>query len=135
MATPPTNSRSLLPLTRPTLLVVESDATLCRLMDIMLRQDGYNVTSANTSDEALALVGEHRLVGVVIGTLMAGLSGIELCRALRAHPETQRLPILVILATHDQNTQTRARVAGASDTLVKPVVAPTLTAKVRQMLR
>jgi two-component system phosphate regulon response regulator PhoB len=125
----------LLHLTRPTLLVVESDATLCRLMAIMLGQDGYTVVPVNTSDEALAALAHHRLVGVVIGTLMAGLSGIELCRALRAHPETQRLPILVILATHDQNTLNRALVAGATDTLVKPIVATTLTAKVRQILR
>jgi twitching motility two-component system response regulator PilH len=129
------SSRSLIHVSRPTLLIVESDHNLCQIIEVMLRQDGYNVVRAYNSTEALEVIPQHRFIGVVIGTLMSGLSGIELCRTLRRQPETAKLPVLIMLSTPDQTNIGRAIAAGANAYLVKPVLANDLQAKVRQMLR
>lgn len=120
---------------KPTVLVADDDPTSRLLMELMLAADGYQAVLAGDGREALSLLERHRVVGVVIGTLMMGVSGVELCRTLRARPDTQRLPILMLLSTNDANSIERCMAAGADDYLVKPVIAHQLTSQVRAMLR
>jgi two-component system phosphate regulon response regulator PhoB len=67
--------------------------------------------------------------------MLPGLSGIELCRRLRARPETERLPIIMLTARGEEGERIRGLSVGADDYVVKPFSIPELMARVRAILR
>ncbi len=72
---------------------------------------------------------------VVLDWMLPGLSGIELCRRLRARAETERLPILMLTARGEEAERVRGLATGADDYVVKPFSVPELIARVRALLR
>ena len=66
---------------------------------------------------------------------LPGLSGIELCRRLRARPETKQLPIIMLTARGEESERVRGLATGADDYIVKPFSVPELVARVRALLR
>jgi two-component system phosphate regulon response regulator PhoB len=67
--------------------------------------------------------------------MLPGLSGIELCRRLRARPQTQSLPIIMLTARGEESERVRGLATGADDYIVKPFSVPELLARVRALLR
>jgi two-component system phosphate regulon response regulator PhoB len=67
--------------------------------------------------------------------MLPGLSGIELCRRLRARPQTQTLPIIMLTARGEESERVRGLATGADDYIVKPFSVPELLARVRALLR
>ena len=67
--------------------------------------------------------------------MLPGLSGIELCRRLRARPETRQLPIIMLTARGEESEKVRGLATGADDYIVKPFSVPELLARVRALLR
>jgi two-component system phosphate regulon response regulator PhoB len=72
---------------------------------------------------------------VVLDLMLPGLSGIELCRRLRARPETRSLPIIMLTARGEESERIRGLATGADDYIVKPFSVPELIARVRALLR
>jgi hypothetical protein len=71
----------------------------------------------------------------VIDWMLPGLSGIELIRRLRARPETQQLPIIMLTARGEETEHVRGLATGADDYIVKPFSVPELLARIRALLR
>ena len=67
--------------------------------------------------------------------MLPGVSGIELCRRLRARPETRALPILMLTARGEEADRIRGLATGADDYVVKPFSLAELVARVKAMLR
>ncbi len=67
--------------------------------------------------------------------MLPGLSGIELCRRLRARPETRQLPIIMLTARGEESERVRGLATGADDYIVKPFSVPELLARVKGLLR
>ena len=67
--------------------------------------------------------------------MLPGLSGIELCRRLRARPETRQLPIIMLTARGEESERVRGLATGADDYIVKPFSVPELLARIRALLR
>ncbi len=67
--------------------------------------------------------------------MMPGLSGIELCRRIRARRETERLPVIMLTARGEEGDRVRGLATGADDYIVKPFSVPELLARVRALLR
>src|SRR5204863_2830845 len=72
---------------------------------------------------------------VILDWMLPGLSGIELCRRLRARPETKQLPIIMLTARGEESQRVRGLATGADDYIVKPFSVPELSARVRALLR
>jgi two-component system phosphate regulon response regulator PhoB len=72
---------------------------------------------------------------VVLDWMLPGMSGIELCRRLRARPETERLPIIMLTARGEESERIRGLATGADDYIVKPFSVPELVARIRALLR
>ncbi len=72
---------------------------------------------------------------LILDWMLPGLSGIELCRRLRARPETERMPILMLTARGEETERVRGLATGADDYVVKPFSVPELVARVRALLR
>src|SRR6185369_2423232 len=67
--------------------------------------------------------------------MLPGMSGIELCRRLRARPDTERLPIIMLTARGEESERVRGLATGADDYIVKPFSVPELLARIRSLLR
>jgi two-component system phosphate regulon response regulator PhoB len=72
---------------------------------------------------------------VVLDWMLPGLSGIELCRRLRARPETKALPVIMLTARGEESERVRGLATGADDYMVKPFSVPELIARVCALLR
>jgi two-component system phosphate regulon response regulator PhoB len=72
---------------------------------------------------------------VILDWMLPGVSGIEVCRRLRARPETKQLPILMLTARGEESERVRGLGTGADDDVVKPFSLPELLARVHALLR
>jgi len=117
------------------ILIVEDEEALTLLLRYNLEAEGYAVETAGRGDEADLLLKERSPDLVILDWMLPGLSGIELCRRLRARPETKRLPIIMLTARGEESERVRGLATGADDYIVKPFSVPELSARVRALLR
>jgi two-component system phosphate regulon response regulator PhoB len=116
-------------------MVVEDEEALCILLKYNLEAEGYAVTIVVSGDEAEEVLSESQPDLLLLDWMLPGLSGIELCRRLRARPETQYMPIIMLTARGEESERIRGLSTGADDYVVKPFSTPELLARVRAMLR
>ena len=117
------------------ILIVEDEEPLMLLLRYNLEAEGYAVESAARGDEADTRLKENPPDLVLLDWMLPGISGIELCRRLRARPETRQLPIIMLTARGEESEKLRGLSTGADDYMVKPFSVPELLARVRALLR
>jgi len=105
------------------------------LLRYNLEAEGYEVDTAARGDEADIRLQEKVPDLVVLDWMLPGLSGIELCRRLRARPDSRSLPIIMLTARGEESEKVRGLTTGADDYIVKPFSVPELLARVRALLR
>ena len=120
---------------RPRVLIVEDEEALTVLLRYNLEREGYEIETAARGDEADLRLRERVPDLVILDWMLPGLSGIELCRRLRARPETRQLPIIMLTARGEESERVRGLATGADDYVVKPFSVPELIARVRALLR
>src|SRR5229473_2663361 len=89
------------------ILIVEDEEALALLLRYNLEAEGYEVETVARGDEADLLLKEHSPDIVILDWMLPGLSGIELCRRLRARPETKQLPIIMLTARGEESERGR----------------------------
>src|SRR5688572_27122743 len=117
------------------ILVVEDEEALTTLLRYNLDAEGYEVETVARGDDADTRLKERVPDLIVLDWMLPGLSGIELCRRLRARPETKALPIIMLTARGEESERVRGLATGADDYIVKPFSVPELIARVRALLR
>jgi two-component system, OmpR family, phosphate regulon response regulator PhoB len=117
------------------ILIVEDEEALTTMLRYNLEAEGYGVETVPRGDEADLLLKERAPDLVILDWMLPGLSGIELCRRLRARPETKQLPIIMLTARGEESERVRGLATGADDYIVKPFSVPELSARVRALLR
>ena len=117
------------------ILVVEDEEALTTLLRYNLDAEGYDVETVGRGDEADTRLKERVPDLIVLDWMLPGLSGIELCRRLRARPETKSLPIIMLTARGEESERVRGLATGADDYIVKPFSVPELLARVKGLLR
>lgn len=116
-------------------LIVEDEEPLTLLLRYNLEAEGYQVDNVSRGDEADIRLREQLPDLVVLDWMLPGLSGIELCRRIRARRETERLPVIMLTARGEEGDRIRGLATGADDYIVKPFSVPELLARVRALLR
>ena len=117
------------------ILIVEDEEPLTMLLRYNLEAEGYEVDSAARGDEADTRLKETTPDLVVLDWMLPGLSGIELCRRLRARPETRNLPIIMLTARGEESEKVRGLATGADDYIVKPIRLEELGHRVERNLK
>ena len=117
------------------ILIVEDEEPLSLLLRYNLETEGYDVETVARGDDADTRLRESTPDLVVLDWMLPGLSGIELCRRLRARPETKSLPIIMLTARGEESERVRGLSTGADDYIVKPFSVPELVARIRALLR
>jgi two-component system, OmpR family, phosphate regulon response regulator PhoB len=119
----------------PSILVVEDEDALATLLQYNLDKEGYRVTVATDGEEALMLTSERPPDLVLLDWMLPKVSGVEVCRRLRARPETRNLPIVMLTARGEESDRVRGLETGADDYVVKPFSMTELSARIRAVLR
>lgn len=116
------------------ILIVEDDAASRMLATATLEDDGFEVTSAESAEEALGMIHRRPPDLILMDIQLPGMDGLELTRKLKADHATAGIPV-VALTAHTMPLHERAAVAaGCAAFLAKPVSPPVLSAEVRARL-
>jgi len=119
----------------PRVLIVEDEEPLVEILRYNLEAEGYAVESCRRGDDAEIRLREHVPDLLLLDWMLPGVPGIELCRRLRARPETERLAIVMLTARGEEAERIRGLATGADDYVTKPFSTPELIARVRAILR
>lgn len=115
-----------------TILAVDDEPHMRRLLEISLRQAGYRALSASHGQEALALIQQQQIDLVVSDLHMPGMNGLQLLAALRKQYE--RLPFIMVTAQGEINTAVEAMKLGANDYILRPFELETLEIAITKAL-
>ncbi|PWK60674.1 diguanylate cyclase domain-containing protein [Roseicyclus mahoneyensis] len=117
------------------ILVVDDVATNRIVMKVKLAAACYAVDQADCGTAALIAARANPPDLILLDVVMPDMSGLEVCRKLKADPETADIPVILITALADRESKMAGLEAGADDFLTKPVDEVTLLARVRSLLR
>jgi phosphate regulon transcriptional regulator PhoB len=118
-----------------TILVVEDEPDIRKLVQYHLAQEHYKVLEAEDGEKALKSIQKDRPNLVILDLMLPGLSGLEICKLLRDRPETARVPILMLTAKAGEADRVVGLEMGADDYLSKPFSPREMIARVRALLR
>src|SRR5215469_18821875 len=99
----------------PRILVVEDEIDVALLLSYNLEAEGYVVESVARGDEAEARLAESAPDLLILDWMLPGVSGIEICRRVRAHEATCTLPIIIVTARREESERVRGLAVGADD--------------------
>lgn len=86
-----------------TILIAEDDYSMRRFIEITLQQAGYNVLAAEDGLEGMKLALDNQIDAVVADAIMPNLTGYDLCRMLRNHPEKRTVPLIILSGLDPEN--------------------------------
>jgi len=119
----------------PSVLVVEDEAAQLEVLTYNLEAEGFAVTKTDNGDDAMTLVDEMQPDIILLDWMLPGVSGIEICRRLKANNQTRNVPVIMLSARSEEVDKVRGLETGADDYMVKPYSVVELMARVRTQLR
>ncbi|BAT60214.1 response regulator PleD [Variibacter gotjawalensis] len=117
------------------ILIVDDIATNIKLLEARLSAEYFDVVSAMNGREALSICRNAQCDLVLLDVMMPEMDGFEVCRQLKANPETHHIPVVMVTALDQPADRVRGLEAGADDFLTKPVSEVALLARVRSLVR
>ena len=119
----------------PCVLVVEDEGAQREVLQYNLEAEGFAVVVADNGEDALLLVQEEQPDLMVLDWMLPKVSGIEVCRQVKADPATRGIPIIMLSARSEETDRVRGLETGADDYVVKPYSVVELMARLRTQLR
>jgi two-component system, OmpR family, phosphate regulon response regulator PhoB len=120
---------------QPHVLIVEDEPAQREVLSYNLEAEGFRVTTAGNGEDGLMMVQEDPPDVMVLDWMLPSVSGIEVCRQLKARAETRDMPIIMLSARSEEVDKVRGLETGADDYVVKPYAVSELLARVRTQLR
>ena len=117
------------------ILIAEDDRDIAQLIAHYVQKAGWLAHLAESGDEALAYARRESVDVVVLDLMLPGMSGLEVCRSLRADRATARLPIIMVTARSEETDRIFGLDLGADDYLAKPFSPNELVARIRAVMR
>jgi DNA-binding response OmpR family regulator len=118
----------------PTILVVEDDPVILRLLEVNFEMEGFGVLTAEDGQAGVEVARAETPDLVVSDIMMPKMSGLELLAALRADPATKDIPIILLSAKAQAADVTAGTEAGADDYVTKPFEPLELVERVNALL-
>ncbi len=122
-------------LSKAKILVIEDEEAQLELISYNLQALGFAVEKAQSGEQGLELAIEILPDLIILDWMLPGVSGIEVCRRLKAKKSTKKIPLIMLTARGEEADRIRGLETGADDYVVKPYSINELMARVRAMLR
>ena len=117
------------------ILIVDDLATNRIILKVKLNAAHHETMQASDGASALDMARREQPILILLDMMLPDISGIEVCRRLRADPTTAHIPVVIITASGDRDSRLRALAAGADEFLTKPLNEVILLARIRSLLR
>ncbi len=114
------------------ILVVDDDQNLCRLMEVYLKKEDYEIVIANTGQEAIDRYHEENPQLIILDIMLPEMDGWQVCEKIR---ENSKVPILMLTAKGERDDKLKGLKIGADDYVTKPFDPDELVARVKAILR
>jgi two-component system alkaline phosphatase synthesis response regulator PhoP len=117
------------------IFIVEDESDIADLLSYNLTREGYEVSVATRGDQALVDISRKKPHLVLLDLMLPGIGGLEICRLLKAKPETAGIPIIMVTARGEESDVVVGLEMGADDYIVKPFSIKVVLARVHAVLR
>lgn len=118
---------------KPTLLLVDDEPVNLRVLNTILASD-HQLVFAKSGEEAVRLAAQKRPDLILSDVMMPGMTGFELCIALKSNPDTASVPVIFVTALEEEHDEAKGFEVGGVDYITKPVSAPVVRARVNTHL-
>ncbi len=119
----------------PLVLVVDDEPAQRALLSYNLEASGFRVATAGDGEEAMLVIAEEAPDVILLDWMLPRLSGIEVCRQIKARPEARDAAVIMVSARSEEGDRIRGLETGADDYITKPYSINELLARVRANLR
>ena len=117
------------------LLIAEDEDGIRSLVKMTLARNEYEIIEAVDGEEALALAREHHPELILLDVMMPGLSGFDVCRALKEDPATAQATVVMLSARSQEADREQGMASGADDYFTKPFSPIALLRKIDEVYR
>ena len=117
------------------ILLVDDDEALVASLGAGLADEGYAITSAGDGEAALRQLAEEQPDLVILDVMLPGENGLDVCRKIKANPETKNIPVIILSAKGDEIDIVLGLELGADDYVPKPFSPKVLFTRVKAVLR
>lgn len=117
------------------ILVAEDDRDIADLIAHYIERSGWTAHTSGSGDDALARARKQPFDLVILDLMLPGMSGLEVCRALRADAATKEIPIIMVTARAEETDRIIGLDIGADDYIAKPFSPNELVARIRALMR
>ena len=107
-----------------TILLAEDDIILSELYSDRLKQEGFNVVHASNGEDALRFVSEYSPSLIILDIMMPKMNGLDVLNNLKANPETEKIPVIIVTALVQEIEKISKMMAQADAYVVKSEVLP-----------
>lgn len=114
------------------ILCVDDDQDITEFLNIVLREQGYDVISINSPSNIFDLIQEYKPDLILLDVYMGPHNGMEICKAMKSYTRTEDTPVLII--TSDEDVKDAVKDFGATDIILKPFKTELLIGKIRSYL-
>ncbi len=118
-----------------TILIVEDEESIQELLSYNFEAEGFAVRALDGSEDVVREILADKPDLILLDWMLPNMSGIEICRSLRARAETRDVPIIMLTARGEEAERVRGLATGADDYVVKPFSVPELIARAKSLLR
>ena len=118
-----------------TLLIVDDEPQVRKLLETLLHHEGYQTVSASSGEEALQVVAQQAPDLILLDIMMPGMDGYEVASQLKSDDVTAGIPIIMLSALSDPGARVSGLESGAEEFLSKPIERIELSLRVRNLLR
>lgn len=117
------------------ILIVDDDSDITRLVSYNLMQSGFEAVTADNGQKALELVQKQPPDLIILDLMLPDVDGMEVCRTLRGHDGSRRIPIIMLTARTEEIDRVVGFELGADDYVMKPFSPRELVLRVKSILR
>ena len=118
-----------------TILLVEDEHDIQDLLRFHLEREHFVVEAADTGEKALQFLKSRRPSLILLDLMLPGINGLDVCRQIKAQPDTQDIPIVMLTAKDSEADIVAGLEMGAADYICKPFSPRVLMARIRAVLR
>ncbi len=117
------------------ILVIDDEADIVELVAYNLKKEGCAVDAAHDGEEGLRMIGSKKYDLIFLDLMLPGIQGVELCKMVRANPDTAKVPIIMLTAKGEEIDKIIGLEVGADDYITKPFSPRELVARAKALLR
>ncbi len=120
---------------RETILIVEDDRDISRLVEYNIEKSGCTSDAVRSGEEALDKLERKRFDLIILDIMLPGMDGFEVCRRIKRNPRISRIPVLMLTAKGEEVDRIVGLELGADDYVVKPFSPRELMLRIKAVLK